>query len=63
MFDKQKDWAYNEKRIKEYLLLGEVPIQTKATAQKCRETPMGRTETVEMKAFFKVAKRFAFYVV
>ena len=30
-----------------YDLLGEAPIQTQATAQKCRETPMGRTGTVE----------------
>ncbi|EOT45914.1 hypothetical protein IGK74_000100 [Enterococcus sp. AZ150] len=38
-------------------LLGEAPIQTQATAQKCRETPMGRTGIVEYKAFHKVAKR------
>jgi len=43
-----------------YDLLGEAPMQTQATAQKCRETPMGITETVEYKAFFKVAKRILF---
>jgi hypothetical protein len=31
-------------------------MQTQATAQKCRETPMGRTGIVEFKAFHKVAK-------
>ncbi len=41
-------------RIK-YDLLGEAPIQTQATAQKRRETPMGRTGIVEYKAFHKVA--------
>jgi hypothetical protein len=45
-------------------LLGEIPIQTQAAAQKCRETPMGRTGIVEDKAFLKAAKRgSSFYVV
>ena len=43
-----------------YDLLGEAPIQTQATAQKCRETPMGRTGIAEYKAFLKVAKMFVF---
>ena len=41
-------------------MLGEAPIRTQATAQKCRETPMGRTGIVEYKALLKVAKMFIF---
>lgn len=37
----------------EYDLLGEAPIQTQATAQKCRETPMGRTGIVDLRLFIR----------
>jgi len=34
-------------------LLGEAPMQTQATAQECRETPMGITGIVRFKAFLR----------
>lgn len=34
-------------------LLGEAPMETQATAQKCRKTGMGRTGIVELRLFTK----------
>lgn len=40
-------------RMNLYNLLGEAPMQTQATAQKCRKTVMGRTGIVELRLFTK----------